>query len=60
MVSYYSVDWHAERTKKKKWKWNISCPYEWNKSSNPIRKDLKEEYGLSIRQIERLTGISRG
>ncbi len=28
MVSYYSVDWHAERTKKKKWKWNISCPYE--------------------------------
>ena len=27
---------------------------------NVCLKDLKEIYGLSIRQIERLTGISRG
>jgi beta-N-acetylglucosaminidase len=29
-------------------------------SRNSYIKDLKERYGLSIRQIERVTGISRG
>ncbi len=30
------------------------------KVRNSYIKDLKERYGLSIRQIERLTGIGRG
>jgi hypothetical protein len=33
---------------------------EGNKSDTDHLKELKESYGLSIRQIERLTGIGRG